>query len=574
VGAIATNDSVTLTFSVTVSPTVDYDERPAVRLSMTDAAQDYDDFAYYEFYPWKVQTTVSEGQVNDLDAMDGKVVWAAGWPSVLRVTMDGGKTWTAVQPPDASSEYTCVSVANVSTAYVAGTGGSTGATIYKTAYGTWNQVFAAGTNTVVNGLHFFDQNRGAALVTSLNYNTTTFITTTNGGNIWLSSLVPYCPPASIANYGNVLCFLDSLHGWYPGADSGRVWRTTDGGNHWISSLSGGGPTTRLAFISPQIGVRTSIGYEPFCARTFDGGTSWMPLSTIPYTGFSAVAALAGTTQFWAASIVDWMYFSTDGGLIWKMERTPPEGLITDLTTSRTGDTVFIWGASISGDIIRRATPAVSLPIPAQLAVDARSVDLGNIDVNTVSVDTTFLITNVGGETDSVTISLDYINVWPDTAVSVSPTVLELPPASSQPVTFRVRPRLLASGTIYNTVVLLDSRFSHNTKHFEKTYQFGIVGALGVPTLQGNIPAEFSLAQNFPNPFNPTTVIRYQLPVASDVRLEVYDLLGREVAVLVHERKPAGSYTVTFDAGSLTSGVYLCRLRAGAYIATKKTVVLK
>ena len=575
VGAIATDDSVTLTFSVIVSPTVDYDARPAVRLTMTDAALNYSDFAYYEFYPWRVQTTVSEGYVNDLDAVDGNVVWAVGWPSILRATTDGGKTWATVQPPDASAEYTCVSVPNASTVYVAGTGGSAGTAIYRTAYGTgsWNQVFAAGTNSVVNGLHFFDPNRGAALVTS-NYNTTTFITTTNGGNTWLSSLVPYCPPASIATNGNVLCFLDSLHGWYPGADSGRVWRTTDGGHHWISSLSGGAQTTRLAFISPQIGVRTSFEYGPFCARTFDGGASWMPLSTVPSTGFSAVAALAGTTQFWAATIEDRMYFSTDGGLTWKKERTPPEGLITDLTTNRTGDTVFVWGASVSGDIIRRATPAVSVPIPAQLALDARSVDLGNIDVNTVSVDTTFLITNVGGEPDSVAISLDYINVWPDTAVSVSPTVLELPPGSSLPVTFRVQPRLLASGTIYNTVVLVDSRFSYDTKHFEKTYQFGIVGTLGVPAAHGNIPREFSLAQNFPNPFNPTTVISYQLPVASDVRLEVYDVLGREVATLVNERKPAGSYTVTFEASGLTSGVYLCQLRAGAYMATKKTVVLK
>jgi len=73
------------------------------------------------------------------------------------------------------------------------------------------------------------------------------------------------------------------------------------------------------------------------------------------------------------------------------------------------------------------------------------------------------------------------------------------------------------------------------------------------------PTAFSLSQNYPNPFNPTTVIRYQLPMVGTVRLGVYDLLGREVAVLVNERKGPGSYTVAFDATGLASGVYLYRL---------------
>jgi beta-galactosidase len=89
-----------------------------------------------------------------------------------------------------------------------------------------------------------------------------------------------------------------------------------------------------------------------------------------------------------------------------------------------------------------------------------------------------------------------------------------------------------------------------------------------------LPAAFWLEQNYPNPFNPTTTIAYQLPAALDVRLVVYDLLGREVAVLVDERKPAGSYESTFDARELASGVYLYRLTAGSAVETKKMAVLK
>jgi len=89
-----------------------------------------------------------------------------------------------------------------------------------------------------------------------------------------------------------------------------------------------------------------------------------------------------------------------------------------------------------------------------------------------------------------------------------------------------------------------------------------------------VPRQFLLNQNYPNPFNPSTTIRYDLPRSSMVRLNVYDILGREVAVLVNERKNAGSYEVKFDAVRLASGVYFYRIQAGDFIQAKKLVVIK
>jgi hypothetical protein len=89
-----------------------------------------------------------------------------------------------------------------------------------------------------------------------------------------------------------------------------------------------------------------------------------------------------------------------------------------------------------------------------------------------------------------------------------------------------------------------------------------------------IPTGFSLMQNYPNPFNPVTVVGYQLPAVSDVRLGVYDLLGREVAALVNERKSPGSYEMHFDASGLASGVYFYRLQAGDLVMTRKLLFLK
>jgi hypothetical protein len=89
-----------------------------------------------------------------------------------------------------------------------------------------------------------------------------------------------------------------------------------------------------------------------------------------------------------------------------------------------------------------------------------------------------------------------------------------------------------------------------------------------------LPGEFQLMQNYPNPFNPTTVVRFQLPVASMVRLAVYDILGREVAVLVNERMDAGVHEIKFDGSNLASSVYLYRIQAGDFVQTRKLLLLK
>lgn len=92
--------------------------------------------------------------------------------------------------------------------------------------------------------------------------------------------------------------------------------------------------------------------------------------------------------------------------------------------------------------------------------------------------------------------------------------------------------------------------------------------------QSDVPTEFNLNQNYPNPFNPTTTISYSLPTNGFVTLKVYDILGKEVVTLVNEEKTEGNYSVDFDGSKLASGTYLCRIVSGAFIQTKKMVLMK
>lgn len=96
----------------------------------------------------------------------------------------------------------------------------------------------------------------------------------------------------------------------------------------------------------------------------------------------------------------------------------------------------------------------------------------------------------------------------------------------------------------------------------------------VPAPVNTIPTEYVLSQNFPNPFNPTTKIEYNVPELSFVILKVYDVLGNEIGTLVNEEKPIGRYKIEFNATTLPSGIYFYRLQAGNFIETKKMILLR
>lgn len=89
-----------------------------------------------------------------------------------------------------------------------------------------------------------------------------------------------------------------------------------------------------------------------------------------------------------------------------------------------------------------------------------------------------------------------------------------------------------------------------------------------------IPTEYTLFQNYPNPFNPVTIIRYDIPKAGNVELKVYDILGREVKVLVNEIKSAGRYEVEFNASDLASGIYIYRIQTPDFTKSQKMILVR
>jgi len=122
-------------------------------------------------------------------------------------------------------------------------------------------------------------------------------------------------------------------------------------------------------------------------------------------------------------------------------------------------------------------------------------------------------------------------------------------------------RNLASGNYSYRLKQLD--FNGNFEYFNLNNEVNI-----------GIPAKFDLSQNYPNPFNPSTTINFDLPTDGKVSVKLFDMSGKEVAVLVNEVKTAGYYSVNFNASSLSSGVYFYNITADNFTATKKMMLVK
>jgi len=101
-----------------------------------------------------------------------------------------------------------------------------------------------------------------------------------------------------------------------------------------------------------------------------------------------------------------------------------------------------------------------------------------------------------------------------------------------------------------------------------------IGVVSADEPNNDIPNSYAIEQNFPNPFNPTTTIRYSIPENGLVILKIYNAIGKEMDVLQNEIKQAGNYEIKYDGSKLPSGVYFYQLKSGSFVETKKMILLK
>ncbi len=214
------------------------------------------------------------------------------------------------------------------------------------------------------------------------------------------------------------------------------------------------------------------------------------------------------------------------------------------------------------DRIAAFTGNADFPTAPEVSISPLSFNFGTVAVGD-SADFPFVIANHG--TANLTVSVTAPPT--DFALLGAPTLLT--PKTFASLTLRYTPTTARTFNETLTITTNDANEPITT-----------VSISGNSTLYAKpiarTPSAFALEQNYPNPFNPTTVIVYRLARQSDVRLEIFDVLGRKVETLVNTKQSAGTYSFTFSAANLnlSSGVYFYRLNTGEFTATKKMLLTK
>ncbi|MCL4512257.1 MAG: T9SS type A sorting domain-containing protein [Bacteroidetes bacterium] len=332
---------------------------------------------------------------------------------------------------------------------------------------------------------------------------------------------------------------------------GTIYRSTDDGASWTNVNNG---------ISVNTGINqlASIGSSVFAAASSggylstDGGVNWTLISGSG--GFPASttisAAFAQGSTFFAGGSSTGILRSTNGGTQWAAANN---GIPANITVSSIGgDGTNVFAVTTSGlykskdDGITWARSDSGLP--ASISVVNGYVSGQQGDIALVATAGSFTLGNVFLSTDGGT-------SWSSINDGMLPT--------------SISSVFIDSGKVFVGA----GNGSGGGPWGIWYWQLPAVTSVKEHFVAGK-PTDFQLDQNYPNPFNPTTVISYQLSAVSNVTLRVYNVLGQEVTTLVNERQNPGSYTVTFNASNLPSGVYFYRLRAGSYVSVKKLVVLK
>jgi hypothetical protein len=323
----------------------------------------------------------------------------------------------------------------------------------------------------------------------------------------------------------------------------QLLSSTDLGEQWTRVQANINPTSRVRSLAVD-SSRLLAGMEPgFFVST--NGINWRRISdsgNVPDINPASIAVLRN--RYFVVTANTLFYVSTTGGLNWAPVNQP-ELLIS---VSAAGDSLFLLTGS---DIYVSTNFGVSgTRLNTQLPV---SSGLSGFQVH----NGVWYLFSVNPSGNNFFVSTNRGQTW-------------IPKSDGLPSGFRVRGMTVANGFVFIT-----GTRSASAPFLGGVWRRPVSEFLSSPQSQRHPrDGEFMLSQNYPNPFNPSTNIRYQVSGVSEVRLEVFDMLGRKVSTLVNERKAAGVYQVDFNAASLASGVYFYKLQAGSFSETRKMMLMK
>jgi photosystem II stability/assembly factor-like uncharacterized protein len=490
------------------------------------------------------------------------------------------------QSSNTSNNLNAVFFLDVNNGFVVGDAG----TFLKTTNGGTNWTASTTTPAVdLNDVYFFNLNEGIIAA-----NGGIILRTTNGGSGWNT--------VTTGVSDNLLSFSFSGSNGICGGTSQTILRTTNSGASWLivqDGFFGGGfwgafmLDANTGFVAgensifqPMVGRSTNSGvnwdFFPFylntnegrlfdihffdnnngvtaagvwngtgaISRTTNGGTDWMTtLFSQPFYGLNFPNSSTGYTVGYNGVI----YKSTNSGVSWNSQNSGTGNTLND---------VFFVNEIVGSAVGENGTILKTIDggIPVELTSFTYNLSGSKVTLNW---ETASEINNRGFEVERSQKSSrqrrDKIqNEWESIGfVEGKGTTTE-----KQTYSFTDDLRNLnISDKIYYRLKQID---------FDGTFEYS--NELEVDYSQ--VPDNYSLSQNYPNPFNPTTTIKFSLPEPSLVSIKVYNVIGKEVMILIDEFKPKGNYEIEMNGFELTSGVYFYKMTAGNYTDTKRMLLIK
>lgn len=369
-------------------------------------------------------------------------------------------------------------------------------------------------------------------------------------------------------------FVNNLTGYVCGA-ANTLRKTTNGGLSWFalnSSLNSSFDLRCVYFTTPDVGWVCATGNR--IVFTSNGGASWSLQSTGSQTNNLYSIYFINQSTGWVVGEDGYMRRTVNGGVNWLSQGSGTGNSLLSVffTGSGTG-----WIGGESGNVRRSLDYGVNWSGQVSQPSVINSIKfLDNSTGYLVGVAGMIRYTSNSGANWNAQTSgtlqylydIEFINSATGWIVGSGGTILKTTNSGNTWIS-----DISGAGNI----VFFSVDFPGTTVGYASASN-GAIYKYNPPTAVNNysneVPNSFKLYNNYPNPFNPSTTIKFDIAKGSNVKITIYDILGKEVKILVNENLKAGKYQINFDASSISSGTYFYRVDAGDYSEIKKMVLLK
>ena len=486
---------------------------------------------------WTVQNSGTSYLLNSLYFFDFNTGFSAGGnPSgcVIIKTTNGGANWNINYQSTSNVNIKFIKFYNLNTGFAVG-GYYPISVIMKTT----NQGLSwANQNTTITGsMYFISFLSVDTLFVASDYGR--ILKTTNGGNVWTVIQAP------ITDIFECIQFVNQSTG-YAVSRGGQILKTTNSGTNWFISFNCGTWLNSVNFTNPNTGY--AVGQSGMTLYTTDAGSNWIYQSLGTSSILNEVYFINQSTGFvlGAAGLI---LKTTNVGTNWVLQ-TP--GINSDLYSSFfiNNNTGFICGDN--GTILKTTSGGLPLIVPTLVYPQNNST---NIPLTPALTWTSNPLAN------SYKVQVSTLSNFSTIVDSATVTTTQ---------------RTIPNGKLTNATTYfwrVNATNETGTGPWSEIWNFGTTTS-GINQISHEIPDKNDLFENYPNPFNPSTNIKYQITKSSFVSLKVFDLLGREIETLVNEKQSPGTYQVKFENNHLQSGIYFYKIQTGEFVKVMKMVLIK